>query len=147
LTEGGQFGFFIKGQMPKYIALILAVITAWCFVFTSQPVNSFSQEQTLTANLPREKGWATLSGVLLWVEPDYSSATREKQLVLVDASQDKTILIGEGVNKLLDQAGKEVVLTGVYKPAMMIKGKLTTVLEVRSIDRINTQSKKDEKKS
>ncbi len=134
--------FLLRGQMTKVYLLFLAVIAAWCFVFTLSPAGLCPQEQALTVGMPREKGWAELSGVLAWVKPDYSSATKEEQMVLVNAGKDMTVLIGEQVNNLLDKVGKEVVLTGVYKPAMMIKGKLTAVLEVRFIDRINEKSQK-----
>lgn len=132
-------------KMSKYFLIFLAVIAAWCFVFPFKSAGLCSPDQNLTKNAPQEKGWATLSGILAWIKPDYSSATQEKQLVLVDAGKDMTILIGEQVNNLLNQEGKEVVLTGVYKPAMMIKGKITAVLEVRFIDRIKEEDKKNEK--
>ena len=51
-----------------------------------------------------------------------------------------SVFVHGGVNfepykaRLLDSIGKHITVTGVYKPAMVIKGKRTAVLEVRSID-------------
>jgi len=92
------------------------------------------------------KGWATLTGVLVWVDQSYSSSSRQKQLVLIDDNKREIILIGEAVNKLLDKIGKQVTVTGVYKPSMAIKGADTAVLEVRFIDRIYENSEKNAKK-
>jgi len=133
--------------MAKFNLLLILVIAAWCFVLALSPASLRAQDQALTAGMPREKGWDELRGVLAWVKSDYSSATGEKQMVLVNTSKDITVLIGEQVNNLLDKVGKEVVLTGVYKPAMMIKGKLTAVLEVRFIDQINGKSQEKWKKA
>lgn len=122
--------------MAKVCLIFLVVLTIFGVIFLLKPAALSAQEQIQNTNSPPEKGWATLSGILAWVKPDYSKATQEKQLVLISLNNQTTILIGEKANNLLDKEGQQVILTGVYKPAMVFKGKLTPVLEVRFIDQI-----------
>ena len=132
-------------KMRTRYALSLAVLFAGCLVSASLLAAFCADTESVAATTIREKGWGTVSGVLVWVQASNSRQLQDRQLVLVDSDGGMTVLIGEQVNKLLESVGSNVVVTGVYKPAMTIKGTRTSVLEVRFIDRIDNKEVKDEK--
>ena len=113
---------------------ILLLIAVYCLTIPHGALYLRAEENSVVTEGPEQKGWATLSGILVVVEMDKLEDTDWKELALEDAEGDLTIIIGAKAGDLLDKVDKYVTLTGVYKPSMNMQGRSVPVLEVRFID-------------
>ena len=114
---------------------LLAVFLLCALSYPASAFDTVIKDKSSPAS-QQERGWDTLTGTLIQVEMDRFEQTDWKEIALRAADGTLTVLIGEKVASLQPEIGKEVTVTGVYKPRMSVKGKPTPVLEVRFVDRI-----------
>jgi hypothetical protein len=83
-----------------------------------------------------EGGLMEAKGILQWVKMTNFPDNPWKELAIVDENEGEiiAILIGTKVEELLDKEGVHIVVRGLPKPEMSVKGKKVTVIEVKQIE-------------
>ena len=87
-----------------------------------------------------EGGLMEAKGILQWVKMTNFPDNPWKELAIVDDENEgevMAILIGTKVEELLDKEGAHIVVRGLPKPEMSVKGKKVTVIEVKQIEFLN----------
>lgn len=130
---------FIKRTFWSTVFLLSFFLIFNKVYINAQTENSYSENQEY-------KGWITVSGVLFFLEMDNFKETDWKELALVDKEGNVTILIGSPTAELRDQVNKQITITGVIKPEMMVKGRPYRVIEARFIDYIENKEGADSEK-